>query len=253
MAFSKKVLLTGATGQIGKRLLVDLAKKYQVTAWYRDKKKMEQIKGVDWVEADLDKPLVPKVDVVVHLAGCLGMHNPDCMRVNLEGTKHLLAKLPKDRKVKFIFFSSIEAAAPGSIYGRSKLMAEKEIEKLAQKHKNIDYLIVRVGNVTGLNDKDLGKQFVFWSKNRMVRFLLGRYELSLIDIEEVSKFILAVIGNKVTGRVYLAGKPMSMGDNWVGHILSVPLVYVMKVTGRGGFFMYLTAGGPWRPKRRYES
>jgi UDP-glucose 4-epimerase len=116
-----KVLITGAAGFVGSRLVAELAARHEVVALARGPGPPHD--GVEWVEQDLAEPLsstkLPsRVDGVVHLAQSRQYRDfpggaADIFAVNVAGTFSLLeyARLAGART--FVFASS------GGVYGFS--------------------------------------------------------------------------------------------------------------------------------------
>jgi UDP-glucose 4-epimerase len=154
-----RVLITGATGFIGRHLVPALvARGFQVRVALRD---AEQAKALapgiepvvigDIVQADW-RPALADVDAVVHLAGIA--HTGDASseesyeRVNRWAAVDL-ARAASDAGIRFVFMSSVRAQcgpavpevltestppAPTDAYGRAKLAAEREIAALPGPH-----------------------------------------------------------------------------------------------------------------------
>ena len=146
-----KILLTGATGFIGKHLLrVLLHEGHHVVCLVRDLKKLDAdvAARVEVIRGDLslfaDASLVlPEVDVVVHLAAVIaGKNEAEYASINFDAVKDLLAALGRQawKPKRFIFASSLAAAGPshGDVahteeddvlpidpYGQAKANAEK--------------------------------------------------------------------------------------------------------------------------------
>ncbi|MBI4021477.1 MAG: NAD-dependent epimerase/dehydratase family protein [Candidatus Aenigmarchaeota archaeon] len=139
------ILLTGASGFVGRQLLVDLlAAGHPVRALVRDPAGLS-VKGVEAVKGDVTdpaslKPAFRDVDTVIHLAGAISYRLPaaELMRVNLDGTRNVLAAAERCKKILFASSVSVygetrgEASeatppAPKTAYGRSKLAAEQAV------------------------------------------------------------------------------------------------------------------------------
>lgn len=140
-----KALVTGASGFIGRRLLRpgDRAFSRHRCGWD------------DEVVGDLFDPagLVAAcagVETIFHCAGVAdALHGDEAalMRVNVEGTKHLLAAADMTGVKRFVFFSSVKAMAepgdecvdedwpgdPSTPYGRSKRAAEDAVLEAGEK------------------------------------------------------------------------------------------------------------------------
>ena len=116
------ILVTGATGIVGAQIIRDLVKKNQPvkamrrsasnTAWLAD---IEN--EVEWVEADLlDLPSLDKafrnVEYVIHCAAVVSFDNSNDQlmeKVNVEGTKNMLALSQTYGIKKFVHISSVVA------------------------------------------------------------------------------------------------------------------------------------------------
>ncbi|MBU4210216.1 NAD(P)-dependent oxidoreductase [Patescibacteria group bacterium] len=283
-----KIFVTGATGKIGKkitRLLVE--NRYSVVALYRDKKRIFLKDKIEWVKGDLlDLPKkasewLKECDLIVHMAGKLGMFDRDCLRVNVEGTKKLLLSIDGGKRIRFIYFSSIDAfgttgkkqvnekdtALPYCVYGKSKLLAEKAIVNYRKKHKSFSYVILRLGNVAGFGGEDLlSCLYSIKKKNFLLKKILiglfGENELNIVCINDIKRVFLQVIKKKkYKNRVrFLTGKNVSLlmlvsgsSGSFLFKCFKIVLLCLMKVSRRGGFYYYLGAGGVLRPYRRYSN
>lgn len=148
-----KVLITGATGFVGKALTEQVGSLYDTIALVRTLNKVlsaniQQLVAANIFEADLPE----NIDVIIHLAGRAHILNEqstdplsEFRKVNVEGTLQL-ARQAIDKKVKrFIFMSSIGVNGaitlqqpftedalpqPHADYAVSKLEAEQELKKL---------------------------------------------------------------------------------------------------------------------------
>lgn len=162
---NKRILITGANGYIGKNLLKELSHKdYELVALVRDIAKMPSwllgSKKIKIVEGDLlDGKVLKKVlegiDVVIHLAASLRMFqkNKEPYLTNIDGLKKILSACKEtNRPINFVFASSIDAIKRDSEYGFSKKQGEKIVAEYSKKNPNIDYTIVRIGNVYGAKE-----------------------------------------------------------------------------------------------------
>ena len=185
MIYKKKVLITGASGFIG-RFLVDEAVRrgYEVWAGVRATSSLEhfpeeQIRRIDLKYYDseaLSKQIDTHVqqfgawDYVIHNAGLTKTtRRSDFFEVNAEYTRRLLDALlqPDCRPDKFLLMSSLstygagnkktldpirldDPQKPDTIYGKSKLLAEQYVCR----QDVIPYVILRPTGVYGPGDKD---------------------------------------------------------------------------------------------------
>jgi len=166
---TRRVLVTGATGFIGKKLVAALAKQgFAVRAAARDPNAIIAASEVERVVMpELAAPsdwsaLLDRVSHAVHLAGIA--HAPGVLpddvytRINAEAVGELAAQA-KGKVERFIFMSSVRAQAglaadhaltekdvpqPTDTYGRSKLQAERLVEK-----SGVPYTVLRPAVVYG--------------------------------------------------------------------------------------------------------
>jgi UDP-glucose 4-epimerase len=116
-----KILLTGATGFVGGRLLPRLAERHEVFSLARQPRPGGVPDTVEWIEDDLadglDAARLPaRVDVVVHLAQSKRYREfpdgaADVYAVNVESTFRLLEYARAAGATKFVF------ASTGGVYG----------------------------------------------------------------------------------------------------------------------------------------
>jgi UDP-glucose 4-epimerase len=175
-----KILITGASGFVGRALTQDLAAAgHDVRAASRG---VSGIPSTDAIEPvalpDLTEPvdwtpLLAGVDAVVHLAGIAHV-GPDIPeerydRVNRAATEELVAASRRANIKRFVFVSSIRAQsgptadhvlteadtpAPTDPYGRSKLAAERAVATSSLSYANLRPVLIYgpgvKGNMAGL-------------------------------------------------------------------------------------------------------
>ena len=166
----KNILITGASGFIGKKLYKLIKnKKYKFILTKRASTTLPKINfsNTDVIDWDFEKQntLNKKVDILIHLAA--EKNNKDKMQlINFSGTKHIIKSAIESGAKKVIFISSISiynnyncgiidentTPDPLSAYGLSKLAAETFLSRYCQK-KNIDYTIIRPTDIIGLRNK----------------------------------------------------------------------------------------------------
>ena len=176
-----KILVTGATGFIGRHLVKKLIKPgIIVTCLVRNLEKAESLKKLDvkLIKGDInDRAIVQHVlenqDVVYHLAA---IGNSSFVsendyykyyKTNVEGTENIMEGCIKNKIKKIVYFSSIAVMGitkdkisdensecyPVSPYQRSKYEAEKLVLNYYKKY-NLPVVIIRPTMVYGLMDKD---------------------------------------------------------------------------------------------------
>ncbi|MCW3109393.1 MAG: capsular biosynthesis protein [Segetibacter sp.] len=135
----KKVLVTGATGFIGKNLIDLLSKStsYEIL----------QANSITPVVELINK--VKEADFIVHLAGVTRTEdNNQFYTGNSKLTERIISTLIEDnKKVPIVFASSIHATADND-YGKSKRAAEESILDYQKKQK-VPVYIIRLTNTFG--------------------------------------------------------------------------------------------------------
>ncbi len=167
------VLLTGATGYLGRRLLSRLvASGHRVVALVRHRDGLGALPAgeVTVIEADLDQPIGIKlgfgVDVLVHAAALIDYDAgwAKLERTNVQGSKHAAEFAIRSGAKRGILISSVAAAGPlfptslpageatgrdpDTEYGRSKLLGETAFSDSFAAAK-LESLILRMSNLVG--------------------------------------------------------------------------------------------------------
>ncbi|MBN1477301.1 NAD(P)-dependent oxidoreductase [Candidatus Sumerlaeota bacterium] len=167
-----KILLTGATGFIGRPLLRLLREEgHEVTAVSHtaEKAKRLRIEGVDVVRFDLthhrlSTDVVKHCEAVIHLAGSSpeSGDSDHCSRLDLIGTEHLLEAVSRAPVSRFIHISCTAVMgdhggewvteamppAPQTPHGQAKLQAEELILNAHQIWR-LPAVILRMAHVYG--------------------------------------------------------------------------------------------------------
>lgn len=159
MRSMKKILITGATGFIGKALTRHLTETdYQVRALIHPSRKSPDLpKGIP-VEAAVSglndlrglRAAMVDVDIVYHLASqeALGARG-NLLETDIQGTKNLVAAA-QDAEVDRFFYLSHLGADRASAY---PIMTAKAIAEDHIKKSSLDYTILRSGIVFGPTDR----------------------------------------------------------------------------------------------------
>ena len=118
-----RILITGAAGFIGSRLVSTLQARHELYALIRPKTQREKLARVNWVEHDISRPLdearLPdRVDAIIHLAQSRRYREfpeggKDIFDVNIRSTFQLLEYARRVGAKHFLFASS------GGVYGYS--------------------------------------------------------------------------------------------------------------------------------------
>ena len=148
-----KVLVTGATGFIGKYLVDELSPAHEVAALVLPGESVANDRLSRVFRGDITAPssllqACSWPNIVIHAAGLTkALRTGDYFRINARGTRHVVDAVSRvnPNLVRFIFFSSIAATGPAQgtqnplteehepraidAYGASKLVAERIIQK----------------------------------------------------------------------------------------------------------------------------
>ncbi len=219
-----KALVTGSTGFIGSHLVEALiASGYNVRCLVRSTSDRRWIESLcvelvngDCLDIDTLKESVKGCDYVFHLAGLTkACREEDFYCVNVKGTENIVnAVLQANPDIKrFVFLSSQAAVGPSfngtpvnestephpvSVYGRSKLEAEKIVGSAGDR---IPVTIIRPPAVYGPRDRDF--YFFFKLIKRGIFPYWGRSQYSLVYIDDlINGIILSVENSAAVGKTY---------------------------------------------------
>ncbi|KUG25412.1 udp-glucose 4-epimerase [hydrocarbon metagenome] len=223
------IIITGASGLIGRNLLSALKNDFRIFAIARRSQKesnVPQHSNIAWMRADItDLSSLTKIfreiktaggaDYLIHLAAYYDFENvyhPEYRRTNIEGTQNVIT-VSKDLHLKlFIFASSVAACsfpdkdefidenspADGThIYARSKKAGENLVTEFSH---NVPTCIIRLGAVftDWCEYAPLYLLINTWIKTSLrAKIIAGKGESAVpyIHIRDVIKFICELLAN----------------------------------------------------------
>lgn len=209
-----QLLVTGISGFVGSHVArAARAQGHAVRGLVRATSSRALIDGLDveLVTGDLGDAAALRraaegVDAVVHCAATTSETAPDetlSRQTNIDGTAHLLAACPPGLR-RFVFISS-QSANPGntSVYGRTKLAAERVVEEAA-----VPWTILRPSTIYGS-----GARGLFAKMCRLIAALPvvpvigdGTQCFRPIHVDDVAAAVLACLeAPAVVGRRYDLG------------------------------------------------
>jgi len=209
------VLVTGATGFIGKHIVPRLLREhYSVRCLVRpDSHRLATCENdVEWTIGDVSDPdsldrACRNMDLVIHLAGITKSINPDIFfQTNTTGTENLIKAVSEGTKT--IFISSQAAVGPSknliplseqapanpvSAYGRSKLLAE---QLYLQTDRPINYTIIRPAIVYGPEDRESLSLFRIAKYHLNPHIGIRKSLVNIVHIRDLVEFIMICINNQ---------------------------------------------------------
>lgn len=228
-----KVVVTGATGFVGRRLCALLARKgYDVVGTTRSLSTVSRDPGYEVLEVgdigdavDWD-PILGDADFVVHLAARVHVMNEEesdplaaFRRINVDGTRRLLRSNGMRNVKRFVFlstvkvhgemthaspFGALDALTPSDPYAQSKLEAERSLEEIG-KEIGLETVVIRPPLVYG---PGVGGNFYRLMKmvSKGVPLPFGRIDnkRSLVGVDNLCDLILECLSNSsASGRAFL--------------------------------------------------
>jgi dihydroflavonol-4-reductase len=224
-----RALVTGSNGFIGSTLVEALLNnKYKVRCLVRKTSNLQWLEGLDielvygdLIQVETLASAVRDMDYIFHLGGVTKAANYEgYVNGNYQTTCNLLdACKHANKSLEFIFISSQAAGGPGttdsprdefqrpepiSIYGQTKLMAEKAVLDYAE---YFPVTIIRPPSVYGPKDKDVFVLFQNVSKGIIPVLHGGKQKVSMIHVDDLISGILLVAGNKAANEniYYMSG------------------------------------------------
>ena len=219
-----KIIISGATGFIGKNLVEKISKikKFEIICLVRktsNKKDIVFLKkhNVIIIYGDITKKKeinslkneFDNSDIIIHLAGILGKFNikkKEYHKINVIGTKNLIGIC---KKQKFIYCSTAgvlgkiengnekSKPSPTNIYEKSKL----EGEKIVKKYNN--YVILRPGLIYGKYDKHLLPLFNSIKEKKFFLLGNGNSKIQPTYVDDLINCLIYSVNKKIKNQYYL--------------------------------------------------
>lgn len=230
----KKILITGSTGFIGKRLAKDLDSKYDLILIVRDKNKLpSEIKRAEIMIGDIrDKKVVSeavkKANIVIHLACCyesMAKDKKEMIEVNFEATRNLVLECCKHKIEHFIYASTFvvfgkittvvnedSKCSPRKydLYEQTKFMSEEMIKEIGQKEK-IPFTIIRPSTVYGPEDLRLLKLFQMIKQEKFFFIGSGNNKVCFLYIDDLIKAFNLILEKEISkNQIFITASPESI-------------------------------------------
>lgn len=238
-----KVLVTGATGFIGKAIVSGLVKENFEVFCLGSLKSENTGELPNFVRADIadfesvnSLEELKNFDAIIHSAGLAHQFGEtskeDFRKINVEGTKNI-ARLGAKLKVKhFILISSVSVygnvksnyennlidensgCEPEGFYAQSKLESEKAAAEICEKNQ-IPLTILRLATVIGENDRGNTARLIRMIDKRIFVWIgTGKNYKSLIYKNDVAGACLKILDKKTNGTEIfnVSAEPVFMKD-----------------------------------------
>ncbi|MEF3280036.1 MAG: NAD(P)-dependent oxidoreductase [Elusimicrobiota bacterium] len=204
----KTIVITGGRGFIGSNLIKFISKEYRIKVLTRGKNNTED--GIEFISTDYHdvnsvRKAIDGSDIVIHLAATLFARNKsEFIKENVISSRNIVEASNTSGIKKLIYLSSLAAGGPSkdlknpkneemqdipvSNYGLSKLLAEKEIEKL-----KCPYVILRPPIVYGPKDDGFSTIAEWVKKGIMISPSNKDSRFSFIFVNDLCKCIIKAV------------------------------------------------------------
>jgi len=222
---TKSVLVTGATGFIGSRLVTELINKgYNVTSLVRKGKEGNLKSNI--IYGDLIKDKIDfkdlEFDCVFHLASHtpLEKNKKILEKVNLDGTKKLYEEI-KTRTKSIIYISGLgvygetgdkvidesQQYNPNTNFVKIRLEAEKYLKENSKQNK-IDFAVVHFGDVYGADGWFYEMLVKRLKKNTFRMPKGGDYFKGFVHVDDAVQSMISVLEHKSFGESFIVADSM---------------------------------------------
>lgn len=221
------VLVTGASGFVGRALCSELrsrGRRVRAAARHAAAGPWDEVVALDLAQGTLPRSLTDGVDTVFHLAArvharaCSAEEEAEHYRVNLEGTRRLVDHVGGSEVRRFVFFSTVKAAAdpgqargdedldapPDTAYGRSKRAAERLV-LAAGAGEELHAAVLRLTPVYGAGSKG--------ELRRMLEAVAARRVPPLPEVG--NRRSLVHVGDVVAAALLAAQRPEAAGRTYI--------------------------------------
>lgn len=217
------ILITGATGRLGKSLVPALLEKGYELRILANEGENVGWNNVKVVRGDindfqaLDKAC-KNIDTIIHLAGIIDYHNKQLTdKVNYEGTRNIVNAALKNSVPRFIFMSSVSVYGkskylpmdenhprnPQNCYGESKLLAENYVLS-----SGLNCVVIRSPAIYGKDYLEGFSNILNAIKSGKMKIIGdGKNHIQFIHVDDCVQAFLLVLENKEANGVFNIAGP----------------------------------------------
>jgi nucleoside-diphosphate-sugar epimerase len=222
----RRVLVTGASGSIGRHVRQALDRRPNVSPRYLVRRDTPELRAGTSVVGDLGDPasldgICDGIDTVVHAASYVGTDPDRCALVNERGTAALVAAAAAAGVARFIYLSTAAVYGPGPHRGPDETQLHPAPQSaLSASRLAAERVVLAAGGVV------LRPMFIYgdgdvWFVTKLVTFLRrlpvlvngGGARLSMIAVDELAEIITALVvlpAEQLRSAVYHVNEPNPM-------------------------------------------
>jgi nucleoside-diphosphate-sugar epimerase/phosphoglycolate phosphatase-like HAD superfamily hydrolase len=210
----RTVLLTGASGFIGRHLLRHLAERYRVITLGR-----QGLDGFEHIAFDLRKtrrlPVaeIPPGAILVHAAAEVRRSQGDDTdparfhRINVEGTERLLRAITPCAVSYVLYLSTTDVSEPSTAYAQSKLAAEDLVRQFCRGAG-----IARLGSIYGPGEDAFGKLVPAAIRAAVAQQSVTAYgnaRIDLLFVDDAARALVTMVSHRAAGLFdVVSGEPV---------------------------------------------
>jgi len=216
---NEKILITGGTGSLGKKLVERLLVKNKIIIYSRDEGKQAVIfndeKNVTKVIGDvrdfdkLNTTLkIHKPNYIIH-AGALKriddmeFHPDECIKTNVNGSDNVARAAIENDVKKCILVSTDKACLPVNVYGSSKFIAERIFTNYDFNSESTIFSSVRYGNVIASRGSFI-PLFLDWiNSGKQIKVTSESMTRFLFTLDSAVDTVLGALNNSMGGEVFV--------------------------------------------------
>jgi len=215
----EKILITGGTGSLGKKLVEKLLAKNKVVIYSRDEGKQASIfndnTNVIKVIGDvrdfgkLNTTLkIHKPDYIIHAAALkriddMEFHPDECIKTNVNGSDNVARAAIENGVKKCILVSTDKACLPVNVYGSSKFIAERIFTNYDYNSTSTIFASVRYGNVIASRGSFV-PLFMDWIESgREIKLTSESMTRFLFTLDDAVDAVLGALKNSKGGEVFV--------------------------------------------------